>query len=66
MGFSKSARSFIHSDTNFSFADAPISWKGKRNKAVSLSAATPTSSGFIVFSIKNNIFSTTSEFFLIL
>ena len=39
MGFLKLAGSLIHFDTNFSFADAPISWKGKRNKVVSLSAA---------------------------
>ena len=32
-----------------SFADAPISWKDKRNKAVSLSAAAPVAILYISF-----------------
>ena len=51
MGFSKFAgfADFKYSDTNFSFADAPISWNHKRNKAVSLSAAAPEAILYISF-----------------
>ena len=49
MGFLKLAGSLTHFDTNFSFADAPISWKGKGNKVVSLSAAAHVAVLYISF-----------------